>query len=795
MDIPQQPNNQPTGQQNPQDSAGVEQISLKEILMAGLRRWKWIAGSVVVCVGLGGLYLARTPDVYTATASVEIKDDENSTMNSALSTFSDMGLGMSNANLYNEMAYFHSPDLMESVVQNLGLDVSYYMRDGLRAISPYGNAVPVKVTFFDTPDGDYGSFRMEINDDGLISLDKFRIKKEKLNFSTPKFKFGSRVKTPLGWIKIEPGPAYDPEESYKVYVVKQSIQGAANAWADRLNVNEQNKDGTVIDLSLADQSPERAKDVLRSLIQAYNENWILDKNQIAVSTSSFINDRLAVIENELGDVDSDISSYKSENMVPDVAATAAMYLTENQENNKKLLEISNQLQMAHFLKEHLMKNHSNSKALPVNIGIQNQSIEQLLAKYNDLVLQRNSVLLNSSESNPIVVDIDGRLQAMRTSLSASLENEIQALTTDMKNLQGQQGNINSRIAANPTQAKYLLSVERQQKVKESLYLYLLQKREENELNQAFTAYNTRVISRPAVDTDSTSPHRGMILGVAFLFGLLLPFGIVYVQETSNTKVRGRDDISKLTVPFIGEVPTYKPQRGENTSALMVVKPGDRSVINEAFRVVRTNLTFLGVKDHNVIMVSSYNPGSGKTFITVNLAQSLAIRGAKVLVIDGDMRRGSASEFINSPHVGLAQYLSGKNTDLASLIHPTDYSPNLFVLPAGKVPPNPTELLENGKFAQMIEELKKEYDYIFIDCPPVGIVADSRIVETVADRTIFVIRVGLLERAMVPELEKMYQEKTYKNMAVLLNGSISTNARYGYNHGYAAYGNKNYYANE
>lgn len=761
--------------------------------MAGIGKWKWIVASVIICVGLGVLYLARTPNTYTATAAVEIKDDDNSTMNSALSTFADMGLGTSNSNLYNEMAYFQSPDLMEAVVERLGLDVSYTLKTGLKRISPYYNELPVEVQFIDLPDNGSGSFRMQIDEEGMVTLDKFKIKKDKFDYKSPRFKLGSKVKTPMGWIAVVKGPAYEEGEAYKMGVSKQTLRGAATAWASRLKVNEQSKDATVIDLTLSDQSPARAIAVLNALIEAYNHNWILDKNQVAVSTSSFINDRLAVIEDELGNVDSDISSYKSQNLVPDVATTAALYLTENQETDKAILALNNQLQMARFLKEHLLKNPSNDKTLPVNTGITNKSVEEQLAKYNELVIQRNSLAANSSPNNPIVMDIDQRLDAMRSAIAGSLDNEIQSLNTDMRNLTMKQGSVTGKIAASPTQAKYLLSVERQQKVKESLYLYLLQKREENELNQAFTAYNTRVIARPDVNEDATSPRRGMILGVAFLFGLILPFGLVYIQESSNTKVRGREDLSKLTIPFLGEIPTYKASRGENPNSLLLVKSGERNVINEAFRVVRTNLTMLeGGDKTNVIMVSSFNPGSGKTFITMNLAQSLAIRGKKVLVIDGDMRRGSASAYIGGPKEGLAQYLSGKAPDLDSLIRQTKFSPNLYILPSGKVPPNPTELLETGHFAQMIEDLKKEYDYIFIDCPPVGIVADARIIGTVCDRSIFIIRAGLLERSMLPELEKMYHDKTYTNMTVMLNGSSSEIARYGYNYGYATKGQKNYY---
>lgn len=768
-----------------------EQVSLKEVLLTGLRKWKWIVASVVVCLCLAGLYLARTPKSYTATAAVEIKNNDTGEASSALSAFADMGIGTPNSNLYNESAYFQSPDLMESVVEALGLNVSYSMRKGLKTISPYGNDLPLKVNFYDTPMGDYGSFTLDMNDEGLIRLSKFRINSEKHGFESKTFRIGERVKTPLGYVVVEAGPAFMKGRNYKMTVSKTTISRAASYYSSRLKVAVQSNEGTVLDFSIIDQSPVRAKDILISLIKAYNDNWILDKNQIAVSTSGFINERLGMIEQELGNVDSDISSYKSQHMVPDVAATAAMYMTENQDINKRVLEINNRLQMARYLKDHLMSDQSNSRTLPVNLGLDNASIDRQISAYNDWVLQRNTLVANSGEANPLVQEMDASLRNMRASLFSSLDNEIKALTTDMRNVQSRQGNVSSKIAANPTQAKYLLTVERQQKVKESLYLYLLQKREENELNKAFTPYNTRIIARPAVSRKATSPRSGMILGVAFLFGLIFPFGLIYLQEANNTKVRGRKDLESLGIPFLGEIPLYHAKKGEDKNTLMVVKPSERDVINEAFRIMRTNLTFMVDKKCPVTIISSFNPGSGKTFITMNLAECLAIRGVKTLVIDGDLRRHSASGYVGNPKLGLSQYLNGKDSDLESLIVKTDYSDNLYILPAGFVPPNPTELLESERLGQAIEKLRQKFSFILIDCPPIGVLADPRILETFADNTIIVVRAGLLERSMLPALKKIYENKEYRNISVVLNCVSSSAGQNSYSYGYA-YGTKNYY---
>lgn len=771
------------------------QISLSEVFQTTLHNWKWIVVSVVVCVGLAVLYIARTPNVYTRSAAIEIKDENNGAANSAMATFADMGLTTGNTNLYNEMAYFQSPDLMEKVVKRLKLDISYTTRKGLKNQPLYGASLPINVSFPTMVESKTASVRVLVAPGGKITLEDLRMDGEDYPFDMKApVPFGTKISTPIGVVVVDKTPYYDPSEDYDIRVSRNSLKGAVAAWTSRLEVKEQKNDGTVIDLSITDASAQKAEDVLNALIEAYNEQWILDKNQIAVSTSNFINERLGVIENELGTVDQDISSYKSAHMIPDVAQTAAMYVTENQETSQKLIELGNRLQMTRYLREHLMKDARNDHVLPANTGIENSSIEKLIADYNQLVLQRNSLVANSSESNPLVTDIDARLGSMRTSIVASIDNQIKALSTDIANLRGSQGALSARIAASPTQAKYLLSVERQQKVKESLYLYLLQKREENELNQAFTAYNTRIITRPTGLPRPTGPQRGKILGLAFILGLLIPFGVEYVKAINNTKVRGRKDLKNVTAPFLGELPVVKVKRGENKDHMMVVRPANRNVINEAFRVVRTNLNFMlqgdqGLPGARRIMITSFNPGSGKTFITLNLGMSLAIRGAKVLVIDCDLRRGSAGEFVGAPKEGLAQYLSGHVKDINDVIVKYTEDQNLFVIPAGKLPPNPTELIENGRLEKAVDELSKEYDFIFFDCPPMEMIGDARIINSMVERTIVVVRAGVFERSMIPDLEKLYQEKKYRNVAILLNGCSGVGA-YRYAYGYAS--GKNYY---
>ncbi len=773
-----------------------QKLTPRELYQAIVSRWKWILLSLVVCMGLAVLYLAWKPVAYTRSAQIEIKDEDNSGSSSALAMFADLGIGQATNNLYNEMAYFESPDLMEKVVERLGLQTNYNMRKGLRSNVLYGASLPVNVTFETLNDKTGGRFRMKINEKEEIFLDKFVVKLEKVDFDQKKpIHFGEPVMTPLGKIVIEKTPFYgkDKEEGepidYNIKVGRSSMKGAIDAWLNKLSVNELRKEASVVNLQVIDGSARRAEDVLNTMIQIYNEDWISDKNEVALASSDFIDERLKSLSQELNDVDSDIADYKSDNQIPDLLTSASINLTEEQAARKELLDLTNQLQMARYLKDHVEKNDNASDLLPINTGIQSQMLESQIAAHNNMVINRNSVIANSSEDNPLASSLNLQIADSRNAIIASIDNQIKLLSTSIANISKEKLSFEKNLSSNPEQARFLLSVERQQKVKENLYLYLLQKKEENQLNQAFTAYNTRIIARPNGDSDPTSPKAMSILAIAFILGLAIPIGTIYVKEVSNTKVRDKNDLKGLTMPFLGEIPKVNSKKYDDKEHMVVVNAGNRNVVNEAYRVVRTNLNFM-LDDSDrcpVVMVTSFNPGSGKSFVTVNLAMSLAIRGKKVLVIDGDMRRNSSSSYVGNPETGLAQCLSGKVANIEDAIVKGRLHENFDMLPGGKTPPNPTELLENGRLQPLIDRLREKYDIIFIDNAPIQMIADGRIFSTVCTNTIFVIRAGLFERSLLPELENVYRSKEYRNMSLLLNGTEGGGS-------YGGYGmNKSYYA--
>lgn len=776
-------------------------IRIQDLFYLCLGKWYWFVISLAVTIGVAIIYLLTTPPVYTRSASLLIKEDsKGNSISDAAGVLSDIDLFQTSTNVNNEMQSLQSPAVMLDVVKRLHLDISYYTDGGFYKKVLYGQARPYIVSFNNLRDNESIAFTINPTKNGQVKLSDFSHDGEDIDGEVTSM-LNDTVDTPVGKLVIKSMNDSISDED-PVYVSRIGYQDATENYASNLSVFLNDEKSTVINLSFKDVCIQRAEDVLNTVIAIYNENWIKDKNQIAVSTSQFINERLGVIEQELGNVDENISSYKSEHLLPDVQAAASMYMAQSSETNTQILALNTQLSMARYIRNYLTNATSKNQLLPANSGIESPGIEQQIANYNTAQLRRNDLVANSSEKNPLVIDMDQSLENMRHAIITSIDNHITTLNTQLRSLQQSEQQTTARIAANPTQGKYLLSVERQQKVKEALYLFLLQKREENELSQAFTAYNTRVITPPSGSMIPTAPVKRNIALVSFVLGILIPVVIIFIRENMNTKVRGRKDLESLSLPFIGEIPlAASGKKKDETTKSIVITQGNRDIINEAFRVLRTNLEFmLDAKTEgkaSVTLFTSFNPGSGKTFLTMNTAATFALKSKRVLVIDGDLRHGSASAYLGLHYKGLSDYLGKRENKLNDLIQENPDCPGFFLLPAGTIPPNPTELLAEPLFKETIEQLRGHYDYIFIDCPPIDIVADTQIIEKLAARTIFVVRAGLLERDMLPELQRMYDEKRFKNMALLLNGTEGGGNRYGYRYGYKygykyGYGSKSYY---
>ena len=756
----------PPRRQQPDDSLGI-----LDMLMICLRQWPWFLLSIAICLGTATYYQLSTPKIYTRKSSILVKSSGDKAVD--LQAFEDLGVGTLTSYINDEIIAIHSPTAVYDMVKRLHLDISYY-RSGVFLDEPlYAESLPVEVELHHMDDIASASFTMKLNGNNTVTLKGITLRGKKIKEDCT-ITIGERSESPLGDITIKPTLYYEENARREILVKRTGYNSATSSYSGKISASLQRNTKNIIEITCNDTSIPRADNILRTLVSIYNENWVKSRNQISASTNEFIKERLAVIEEELGDVDQSIAGYKSSLAMPNVEAVATQALNQESTADQERLTLSNQLYMVRYVRNFITDPAHDKQLLPASSGIGNSAVEAQIATYNEKLLQRNNLIANSSEQNPLVGDLDIVLDNLKTAIVNSLDNAQTTFEAQLSVVQNTRNQAIRKLSANPTQANHLLSIERQQKVKESLYLFLLQKRGETELSQAFTAYNTRVISEPSGSSAPTSPVRNKILMIALGIAMGVPAVFFILREFFNTTVRGRKDLNYLSVPFIGEIPQWKPPKGEIIlgDSHFIVRQHSRDITNEAFRVVRTNLEFMLNNDEqrsHVIMLTSYNPNSGKTFISANLGASYGIRGSKVICIDFDFRIGSLSEYVGSPLKGITNYLSGHHDDLQSLIvHIEELS--LDFLPMGKTPPNPTELLYSPKLKSLFDTLREQYDYIFIDCPPVEIVADSTIINREVDLTIFVIRAGVMERSMLNELEKNYEEKKYNKMAMLLNGT-------------------------
>ncbi|MCH5330662.1 MAG: polysaccharide biosynthesis tyrosine autokinase [Alistipes sp.] len=765
---------------------------VKDIVWLCVSHWWWFVLSLGITMGYAVLKIKKTTPVYQRTISILIKSEDKT---SDVSNLVDLGLTQISTNINNEIMLLKSGTVASEVVRRLNLEVEYIEDGTFHDNLVYGAALPVTVSFLDLHDNETASLRMNMSGGDGVNVDGWT--RNGLTIAGDMaVRFNDTVQTPVGRIIVKPTRSFRSDSEGELTVRRSNVNDVAASVQGRINAYLRDRNSSILDISIRDVSPVRAEDVLNTLVAVYNENWVKDRNQKTINTNNFIKERLAFIEQELGDVENEISDWKSRNLILDVGAIGSTAMGEATGAEQELREIDNQMYMTRFVRNYLTDGQHENQLLPTNLGMTNPSIGGHIAEYNSLLLQRNNHLANSSLQNPLVMDMDEQLASLRASIIQALDYELTILQTKQAKLQSVHKQAVEQIAANPQQSLQLLSVERQQKVKEQLYMFLLQKREENELTQSFAAYNSQLVEPPHGSGKPVEPVPNSILLVALILGLAVPGGAIALREVLNTKVRGRKDLENMTLPYVGDIPQADGKkkwydrlfnRKKKSAPKVLVMDKNRNIMNEAFRVVRTNLEFMLGFDstHRVIMLTSVNPGSGKTFIAANLATSLGIKNKKVLAIDLDLRKGSLSEYVGSPHRGVSNYLSGQEPDYKKLIVKLGA---VDVLPCGKIPPNPTELLFVPRFREMLDEVKAAYDYVFIDCPPVEIVADAAIINRYADLTLFVIRAGVLERDVLPEVEQWYADKRYNNLCMILNGVTDSLGRYGYHkYGYHKYG--------
>lgn len=762
-------------------------LNLVDILVYFLSKWKWFVLSVLLFGSLAWVKYARSPLVYFRSATVIIKDPSNKQSTAGgLNVYDN---NVNNVNVANELLQFRSKKLMREVVRRVHADVSYQVKDGLRHNELYTQS-PIAVLFVDATPESSAVFTVTPKNQQEVVISQLNDNDDDkaivVKMNQPAKVGGMRVVvTPTSHFK--PAAMGQP-----IRVTKMPLTDVTAYYQSALGIRQEEDEASILTLSLKDNSPVRADDVLNMLITVYNEEAIRDKNQVAVNTAQFISERLIIIGKELGDVEVNLEAFKRDNRMINVETSTSMSINESQKYSNDALELETQLQIARFIKDYLTDAKKDAALIPANMGLKDMNVESQINQYNAVKLRRDRLINESSDSNPVVEELNKTLHAMKQSIIQTVDNMITSYSMKRTDALSRERDAQSSVASIPTKERQMLSIERQQKIKESLYLFLLNRREENALSQAMVDNNARVIDSADGSNTPISPRRDYILLLGVLVGLAVPGVACLLVLFLDTRVRSRKDMEGwITIPFLGEIPIDKDQakRKTNDKNPAPAAKHDDDLVSEAFRILRTNMAFMSKKDHptQVITLTSLNEGAGKTFISRNFAASLASAKKRVILLDLDIRKGTLSRTFHLRKFGVTDYLVDNSVQMDDVIqHCGDFD----IIASGTVAPNPAELLMDGRLDELVAELRKRYDYIIADSVPVGIIADATISNRIADLTLFVTRSGKIDRRQLPDIEELYQEKKLKNMAIVLNGVDWCN-RYGYRY-YGNYGHYSYY---
>ncbi|MDE6779164.1 MAG: chromosome partitioning protein ParA, partial [Alistipes sp.] len=642
-------------------------FSVHDILQMVLRNWYWFGLSVFVCLLFAAFYLKTTPKIYHREATILVKDSRKGG-DMDITALSDLSGVSTRRNVDNEVYVLQSRRLMRKVVDKLNLTINYTTEGTFRKIDLYRRS-PIEVTFINNIPQQSLAFSATLQPDSTVLVTNFSIEDSRKD--VVKGHLGDTISTPIGQIVINP-TLYLHEKYFgqAIDVSKGNIEAVVNAYRGAVHCNVANKLSSIVTISMNNTVAQRADDVINTLINAYNDDAIDEKRSVSRATAKFIADRLEVVGRELGDVDRNIEEFKKKNQVIDLSTEASRSLSESSKYKSESLELENQIQMAEYIKEYLLDKSNINALIPTIVGINNANINTQITTYNVGVLRREKLATEASTNSPVISQLDRELAAIRQSIIAALDSHISTLRMQLSTFRNEEEQANSRITSAPTQEKAILSITRQQRVKEELYLYLLNKREENELAHAITESNARVIDFSFGPAAPVAPKSSIIMLAALLIGLGIPFVIFYMLEMLNTSIRGRKDIEdNLSVPFLGDI----PQHTGSTVKGIAVRENGRDTVSEAFRMLRSNMTFMNAQSEKMktILITSSNPHAGKTFITMNTAMTLAMTDKKVVLLDLDLRRRTLSKYLGKGSAeGMSGYISGTVTDIREVIIPS-----------------------------------------------------------------------------------------------------------------------------
>ena len=769
-----------------------EQINIQEILFRYLIHWPWFVVSVIVCVALAWGYLRLTTPVYNISATVLIKDEKKGGGANMFSELEKMGLNgfvSSSSNIENEIEVLKSRTLAREVVSSLGLFVTYMDEDKFPNKELYRTS-PVLVSL--TPqEADRLPQTMEI--DMLLqpagAMD-VQVKVGKKEYRKHLEKLPAVFPTDEGtvafFVNNDTLSSLRPESVTTERHITAYINrpfAVAKGYAGSLSITPTSKATSVVTVSLKNSNTQRGKDYIDKLLEMYNINANNDKNEVAQRTGEFIDERIDIISKELGSTERDLENFKRSAGITDLTSEAQIALTGNAEYEKKRVENQTQINLVMDLKKYLQG--SEYEVLPANVGLQDAGVAGAIDRYNEMVAERKRLLRTSTESNPAIVNLTTSIRAMRSNIQTTLDATLKGLEITKADLIREASRYSRRISDAPTQERQFVSIARQQEIKSGLYLMLLQKREENAIVLAAIANNAKIIDEAQADSTPISPKRMTIFLAALVFGIGIPVGVIYLIGLTKFKIEGRADVEKLTsLPVVGDIPLAD----EKTGAIAVFE-NQNNLMSETFRNVRTNLQFMLENGKNVILVTSTVSGEGKSFISANLAISLSLLGKKVVIVGLDIRKPGLNKVFNLPkkEYGITQFLTNSTVNLMDLVHHSDINKNLYILPGGTVPPNPTELLARDGLEKAVEILRKNFDYVILDTAPVGMVTDTLLIGRVADLSVYVCRADYTRKTEFTLINELAENNKLPNLCIVINGLDLQKKKYGYYYGYGKYG--------
>ena len=776
--------------ENNMNEQDEEKINYQELLFRYIIHWPWFVASVLVCLIGAWVYLHFQTPVYQVSASIMIKDDKKGGGSTDLENLGIGGVITSTQSIDNEIEVLRSKTILKEVVNNLELYITYYDEDEFPEKELYQTSPVIVNLTAQEADKLPGSalLAMKLSPEGVldvnlkVGLNEYNQRFEKLPavLPTDAGTFGFALKDSLSGGQIE---GYKGERHIRA-VVSRPFE-VAKGYQGALSIAPTSRTTSVAVVSLMNTNIQRARDFINKLMEMYNRNTNNDKNEVAEKTREFINERIKIIDEELGSTEDKLEAFKRNAGLTDISSDAQLAVSGNAEYEKKRVDNGTQINLVRDLIKYINNPLNEYELLPGNIGLSDAGLTTQIGRYNELIIERKRLLRTSTESNPMIVNLDTSIRAMKSNVQAAINGTLQGLLIVKADLEREAGRFSRRISDAPGQERQYVSIARQQEIKAGLYLMLLQKREENAITLAATANNAKIIDEPVATGGPLSPKPNMIYMIALVLGVGLPVGVIFLIGLTKFKIEGRGDVEKLTrLPIVGDVPLTNEKAGS-----IAVFENQNTLMSETFRHIRTNLQFMLENDQKVILVTSTVSGEGKSFISSNLAISLSLLGKRVVIVGLDIRKPGLNKIFNIPRKeqGITQYLSNPEKNLMDFVQPSDVSKNLYILPGGIVPPNPTELLARDGLDKAIETLKKNFDYIILDTAPAGMVTDTLLVGRVADLSVYVCRADYSRKAEFTLINELAADNKLPNICTIINGLDLKKKKYGYYYGYGKYG--------